>query len=231
MERHAPRWVALDRAACASKQLYNAALAVTRHASSKDHTRSSDTVLDTLLPPTEPHRALPAKGAQGVVKPVCRAGSRYCAAWRAWEAHPEQFLGHPKLPTYLPTKQGRYVRTDTTQALSRKPRNAGWMVPAGLPIRVATTQAFETRDPARSVPQATPYTVAGISEPPSTPADITPQGVAGRDLGVNNWAVVTSNQPGFVPLLVNGRPLQALHQRDNQRRAHYHSVLPDEQHT
>ncbi len=40
--------------------------------------------------------------------------------------------------------------------------------------------------------------------------------VAGIDLGVNNLAVITANQPGFTPLLVNGRPLKALNQWYNK---------------
>jgi len=230
IDRHDPRWVAIDLAAFASKYLYNAALYVTRQAYIKDHTVISYTVLDTLMQPTEQYRALPAKVAQWVLKQVCLAWSSYFAACRAWEEHPEKFLGHPKLPKYLP-KQGRNLLTYTMQALSRNPRNAGWIVPSGLPIRVATKQAFETIDQARIVPHATHYTVEVIYEQPGTPADITPQWVAGMDLGVNNLAVVTSNQPGFVPLLVNGRPLKALNQRYNKRRAHYQSLLPDEQHT
>jgi putative transposase len=42
-------------------------------------------------------------------------------------------------------------------------------------------------------------------------------------------AALTANQPGFTPLLVNGRPLKALHQLYNKRRAHYQSLLPDGQ--
>src|SRR5262249_22500662 len=237
IDRHDPRWVAIDLAAFASKNLYNAALYVTRQASIqayiKDHTVISYTVRDPLMQPPEQYRALPAKVAQWVLKEVCLAWSSYFAACRAWEDHedhPEQFRGHPKLPKYL-AKQGRYLLPYTTPALSRNHRNAGWIVPSGLPIRVATKQVFETMDQARIVPHATHYPVEVISEQPTPPADITPQWVAGMDLGVNNLAVVTSNQPGFVPLLVNGRPLKALHQRDNKRRAHYQSLLPDEQHT
>ena len=39
------------------------------------------------------------------------------------------------------------------------------------------------------------------------------------DLGVNNVAAITSNKPGFNPVLVNGRPLTSTIQYYNKRRA------------
>jgi putative transposase len=62
-------------------------------------------------------------------------------------------------------------------------------------------------------------------------ADVDPQWVAGVDLGINNLAALTTSQPGFMPLLVNGRPLKALNQLYNKRRAHYQALLPEGQYT
>ncbi|NJK69167.1 MAG: hypothetical protein HC941_23980, partial [Microcoleus sp. SU_5_3] len=39
------------------------------------------------------------------------------------------------------------------------------------------------------------------------------------DLGLNNLVALTSNQPGFVPLLINGRPLKSINQFYNKRKA------------
>ena len=82
----------------------------------------------------------------------------------------------------------------------------------------------ETIDQVRMVPYATHYTVEVIYERGVSPAKVDPAMVAGVDLGVNNLAAITSNQPGFVPLLVNGRPLKALNQLDNKRRARYQAL-------
>ena len=86
-------------------------------------------------------------------------------------------------------------------------------------------------DQVRLVPHATHYTMEVIYERAITPADVDPAWVAGIDLGVNNLAVITANQPGFTPLLVNGRPLKALNQWYNKSRAHYQSLLPEGQYT
>ena len=137
IDRHDPRWAALDAAAFASKYLYNAALYLTRQAYINDHTILGYGELDKLVQSTEEYRALPAKVAQWVLKQVCLAWKGYFAACQAWAADPSRFLGHPKLPKYR-DKQGRNLLIYTEQAISRHSKNAGWIVPSGLPIRVAT---------------------------------------------------------------------------------------------
>lgn len=230
IDRHDPRFAAIDAAAFASKNLYNATLYLTRQVYIKDHTVITYAELDTLMQATQEYRALPAKVAQWVLKQVALAWKSYCAACQAWAANPSKFLGHPKLPKYL-KKQGGNLLTYTEQAISRAPKDAGWIVPSGLDIRVATKLPYEAIDQVRLVPHATHYTMEVIYEQAITPADVDPAWVAGIDLGVNNLAVITANQPGFTPLLVNGRPLKALNQWYNKSRAHYHSLLPKEQHT
>jgi putative transposase len=171
----------------------------------------------------EAYRALPAKVAQWVLKQVTFAWKSYFAACAAWETAPSHFLGHPKLPKYL-DKQGRNLLTYTEQAISCAPKNRGYVVPSGLDIRVETRQT--AIDQVRIVPHATHYYVEVIYEPPVTPAAGDPARVAAIDIGVNTLAAVTSNQPGLVPFLVNGRPLKAINQWYNKRRARLQAKLP-----
>jgi transposase len=226
IDHHDLRWAAIDAVVFASKNLYNAALYLTRQAYIKDHSILSYGQLDKLLQPAEQYRAPPAKVAQWVLKQVCFAWKSYFAACVAWETDPSRFLGHPKLPRYR-DKFGRNPLIYTEQAISRHPRNAGWIVPSGLAIRVATKQSFDAISQVRIVPHATHYTVEVVYEYAVTPANVDPQWVAGMDVGVNNLAVITANQPGFTPLLVNGRPLKALNQLYNKRRAHYQALLSE----
>jgi len=230
IDRHDPRWAAIDTAAFASKNLYNAALYLTRQAYIKDHTVLGWGEMDKLPQPTDEYRALPSKVAQWVMRQVALAWKTYFAACAAWEAAPSRFFGHPKLPKYH-DKKGRNLLIYTEQAISRHPGNAGWIIPSGLPIRVATKQPFDAIAQVRIVPHATHYTVEVIYEQKIIPTDVDPLWVAGLDIGVNNLAVIASNQPDFTPLLVNGRPLKALNQWYNKRRAHYRSLLPDGQYT
>ena len=163
IDRHDPRWVAIDAAAFASKNLYNAALYLTRQAYIKDHSVTSYGELDRLLQCSEEYRALPAKVAQWVLKQVCLAWMSYFAACQEWDANSKKFLAHPKLPKYLP-KRGRNLLTYTTQAISRHHKNAGWIVPSGLSVRIATKRQFDAVAQARIVPHATHYTVEVIYE-------------------------------------------------------------------
>jgi IS605 OrfB family transposase len=49
--------------------------------------------------------------------------------------------------------------------------------------------------------------------------------VASIDLGLDNLVALTSNQPGFIPLLINGRPLKSINQFYNKRSSRLQSQL------
>jgi len=223
IDRYDSRFVAIDAAALASRNLYNAALYQTRQQFIHDHSVISYGDLDRRLQPTEQYRALPAKVAQWVLKQVCLAWKSYLAACVAYQANPNAFLGHPKLLKYL-DKRGRNLLISTEQAISSVALREGVIACSGLPIRIATRQY--TPQQVRIVPHATHYMAEVIYEKEILQADVDPKLVAGVDLGVNNLATITSNQPGFIPLRVNGRPLKALNQWYNKRRAHLQSRLP-----
>ncbi len=63
------------------------------------------------------------------------------------------------------------------------------------------------------------------------PADVDADRAAAIDIGLNNVATVTSNQPGFVPLLINGRPLKALNPYYNKEKARLQRQLGANRHT
>ncbi len=103
VERHVikradPRFKAIDRAAFASKHLYNAALYVTRQAFIHEGRIVPDEDLARDLKTSGEYRALPAKVAQWVLRQVAHAWTSYFAACQAWQVDPTKFLGHPKLP-------------------------------------------------------------------------------------------------------------------------------------
>jgi hypothetical protein len=156
VERHVikradPRFKVIDRAAFASKNLYNAALYVTRQAFIHEGRAVTYEDLARNLKTSAEYRVLPAKVAQWVLRQVSLAWTNYFAACQAWQTDPTKFVGHPKLPKYLP-KQGRNLLTYTEQAISRAPKNRGYVVPSGLNIRVETRQM--NVDQARIVPRA-----------------------------------------------------------------------------
>src|SRR5215475_6598722 len=171
IDRYDPRFAAIDAAAFASKHLYNAALYKTRQAFIHERRVIAYEELARDMKTSVEFRALPAKVAQWVLRQVAVAWKSYFAACAAWEEDPTRFLGHPKLPKYL-DKRGRNLLTYTEQAISRAPKNRGYVVPSGLDIRVETRQT--AIDQVRIVPHASQYTVEVIYVCPVTPADIDP---------------------------------------------------------
>jgi len=51
------------------------------------------------------------------------------------------------------------------------------------------------------------------------------EAVAGVDVGLNNLAAVTSSQKGFRPFLINGRPVKAVNNYYNKKKAELQSFL------
>jgi putative transposase len=230
IDHHDPRWAAIDVAAFASKNLYNVVLYLKRQAFIHQNSILSIGEVYKTVKDTPEYRALPAKVANGVLQQVFAAWSSYFAACTAYEETPAKFLGHPKLPGYL-AKDGRNLVAYEDKAFSRKRKNAGLILPSGLGIVVPTKQARDRIAMVRIVAKSTHYVVEVIYEAESQPASVQPHLVASIDIGVNNLAAITSNKPGFRPLLVNGRPLKSLNQHYNKTRAQRQQALPGKQET
>ena len=196
----------------------------------ENHTRILYEALDTRMQPTEEYRALPAKVAQWVLKQICAAWKSYFAAIAEYRRHPGKFLGHPKLPKYL-NKQGRNLLVFTYQAISQAKKNEGWILPSGLDLRVATDIPQDRIAQVRLVPKPTHYVVEVVYEQLEDPQLLDASRIAAVDIGVNNLAVLTSNHPGFVPLVVNGHPLKSLNHWYHKRRAQLQATLSKGQFT
>ena len=84
---------------------------------------------------------------------------------------------------------------------------------------------------ARIVPKTGQYVVEIVYEQKEAQTVNNPELVAAIDIGVNNLAALTSNKPGFIPVLVNGRPLKSLNQLYNKTKAKLQSLLSVKQTT
>jgi putative transposase len=232
VERHVikradPRFPALDRAAFASKNLYNKALYATRQAFFLDSSNPSYPSLYHRMKGEPEYAALPRKVAQWVLKQVCLAWESYKAALAAWAADPSQFLDRPRLPRYQPKQQGRNLLVYTTQALSVPALRTARICPSGLGITVQTQQSNVQQ--VRIIPRTRSgvYVVEVVYEQEPVPANGDLAVHAGLDIGLNTLALLTSDKPGFVPRLVNGRPVKSINQFYNKRRAELQRQLGD----
>jgi putative transposase len=228
VERHVikradPRFAAIDRAAFASKNLYNAANYMVRQSVIHAGIYLNYPEMHRRMKDHEAYKALPAKVAQWVLRLLDKNWQSYFAACAAWEADPAKFLGHPRLPRYKDKQQGRNPLVYTIQALSLPALRRGLICPSMLGIVVETRQ--QQVQQVRIIPRIGFYVVEVIYACEPVPAAVNPALHAGVDIGLNNLAVLTSDQPGFVPRVVNGRPVKSINQFYNKRRAELQSRL------
>ena len=221
-----PRYDIIDGAAFAAKNLYNAALYEVRQAFIFGHRYMGYTEVYHCMKTHEAYRALPAKVAQQVMRLLDKNWKSYFEACKAYKEHPEQFLGHPQLPKYKDKVKGRNILIYTLQALSKPALKRGMIVPSGLSIEIPTTHMMI--DQVRIVPRASCYVVEVIYEQEVLQEEQDPTLYAAIDIGLNNLATLTSNKVGFVPRLVNGRPLKNVNQVYNKERARLISALMKE---
>ncbi len=169
------------------------------------------------------YKALPAKVAQWVLRLLDKNWHSYFAACAAWKTDPSQFLGHPRLPGYKDKQQGRNLFVYTMQALSLPALRAGLIVPSMLGITVRTKQ--HNVQQVRIIPRIGFYVVEVVYAREPVPLAVDPALHAGVDIGLNNLATLTSDKPGFVPRIVNGRPVKSINQFYNKRQAEVQSQL------
>lgn len=136
-----PRFIVIDRAAFAAKNLYNATTYLMRQVYIFHGERIlsyEDLYHEAKMLPA--YQDLPRKVAQQVIKLVQKNWKAFQAARAAWNADPGGFQRPPGLPGYLDKQAGRGVLIYTNQALSRPAYREGRIIPSGLDILVETRQ-------------------------------------------------------------------------------------------
>ncbi|MBV8694220.1 MAG: transposase [Ktedonobacteraceae bacterium] len=226
IKRGDPRFVALDAASFAFKNLYNAGLYEIRQAFFADGTRLSYAQMDKRMQSHEAYRALPAKVAQQVLKQLDDAWTSFFEALEAYKQDPSTFTGRPRLPKYKHKTEGRNILVYTVQALSKPAMRDGLIRPSGLAITIETEHTVV--DQVRIVPRNSYYVVEIVYTKKPVQAEVDPSFCVGMDLGVTNLAAIAANREGFVPRLVNGRPLKAWNQWYNKRIKELKKKLPKE---
>jgi putative transposase len=212
-----PRYTAIDAAAFASKNLYNLANYHIRQAFILEGTYLGYAEVYHLVKHEPAYQALPRKVSNDALRLLDKNWKAFRKGMKAWYEDPSQFLGRPCLPKYKDKQQGRNILIYDIQALSKKGLKRGLVRPSMLGIEI------QTRHPSvkqvRIVPRKGYYVVEVVYERAETQAPVNPALMASIDIGVNNLVALTSNKGGFVPRLVNGRPLKSTNQYYNKRKA------------
>ena len=212
-----PRFGEIDAAAFAAKNLYNLGNYTLRQSWLSGDGYIPYTQLYHLLKETEAYCALPRKVSQLVLKQLDQNWRSFFAALRTWREHPDRFLGRPRPPGYKHKQKGRFLLTYNQQAISRRWLRKGFVKPSQLEVFIRTQQTDIKQ--VRIVPRRDHYVVEIVYERAPEEHNLEEDLIAGVDLGVDNLITLTSNQPGFTPVVVNGRGLKSINQYYNKRRA------------
>jgi len=217
------RYEVIDRVAFASKNLYNAALYEMRQAYIYTGQRIYFKELYHLMKLHEAYQALPAKVAQQVLRQLDQNWTSFFEARNTYRLDPSKFVGQPKLPKYKDKQKGRNILVFTVQAVSRKGLKRGVVQPSGVPIEIQTTHTSVNQ--VRIVPRGGFYVIEVVYEQKIKQTDVDTALVASIDLGINNLVALTTNKLGFVPKLVNGRPIKSINQFYNKRKAELQAII------
>lgn len=166
---------------------------------------------------------MPAKVSQQVLRRLEKNWKSFFEASKAYNANPEKFLARPKLPKYKDKETGRNLLVYTIQAIGKKALAQGWIAPSMTKIRIPVLHSNTCE--VRIVPKLNHYVIEVVYEQNEVQHQLNPQWAAAIDVGIDNLAALTSNKPGFVPVLVHGRPLKAINQFYNKRKAELQSIL------
>ena len=221
-----PRYAVIDAAAFAAKNLYNRANYEVRQSFFHLGRYLDNVKVYHRVKQTEAYRGLPAKVSNDILRQLHKNWTAFFEAVKAYKEDPSKFTGRPHPPKYKPKEKGRFLLIYDKQAIGKRAfKKTGKIVPSGLGIQFDTAVPWEALDNVRIVPRGSHYVIEVVYTVKEQPAAVDPSVVAAIDLGVNHLAAITSNKPGFQPILVNGRPLKDLNHYYNQQRAHHQSHL------
>lgn len=172
--------------------------------------------IDNFMQQTDAYRLLPAFLSQQVMMSVNAEWTSFFEAIKSYNLEPDKFKGRPKPPNYKP-RDGRYLVNFPNTRVYKKALKAGIIHLSTTVIKIQSEHSHDF-DCVRIVPACGCYIIEVVYEV-GLPEAENSEYVAGLDLGVNNLATITSNKPGFQPILVNGRPLKSINQGFNKFKA------------
>ncbi len=225
IDKKDPCYSVIDEAAFKSKNLYNAALYEVRQAFFTDGIYLTYNEIQKRMQSHEAYKALPAKVSQQILMLLDKNWiSFFKEGLEAYNEDPSKFTGRPRLPKYKHKTEGRNILVYTVQAVSKRGLKKGRIHPSMLPIEIQTKH--KDIHQVRIVPRNGYYVVEVIYSKKAVQAKVDPSFCVGIDLGVTNLAAITANRAGWVPRLVNGRPIKSVNQWYNKHMKELKLCLP-----
>ncbi|MFB8795954.1 MAG: hypothetical protein U7126_17440 [Microcoleus sp.] len=160
-----------------------------------------------LLKAEDCYKDIPAKVSQQVLRKLETNWKAFRSAIQADRSNPSKFLGIPKLPKYKDREKRRNLHV-SIQVISKPGLRLGWIKFSKTHIKVPVLHRNTCE--VRIVPKLDRYVIEVVYEQEETQHELNPKWSA-ADIGIDNLAALTSNKPGFIPVLV-GRPLKSINQ-------------------
>jgi putative transposase len=218
------RFTEIDALAFKSKNLYNATNYVIRQSFIYGWGYIGYNEMNRLMKSHEAYKALPESVSQQILMVLDKNWKSFFEAVKAYKVDNSKFTGRPKWPLYKDKAKGRNILVYTIQAISSKQLRTGIIKLSGTEFLIKTKLNPARICQVRLVPKCDSYVIEVIyNEPESTVSN--ENFVASIDLGLDNLMALTLNQPGFIPMLVNGRPLKSINQFYNKRSSQLQSQL------
>ncbi|MHC5723866.1 MAG: RNA-guided endonuclease InsQ/TnpB family protein [Nostoc sp.] len=208
-----------------SKNLYNYANYLVRQSFIFEKKYLNNVAIFHLVKQHESYTALPRKVSNQVLIVLHRNWKSFFEALLAYNQDPSKFLGRPKLPKYKDKETGRNILIYELGAISKPALRKGIVKLSQTNIKVSTSVS-NIRE-VRIIPKSGQYVIEVVYEKEPELKELNPNSFAGIDIGLDNLAALTSNKPGFKPVLVNGRPLKSINQQYNKVKAKLQSQLKE----
>jgi len=165
---------------------------------------------------------LPRKVSNHTLMALDRNWRSFFASIKDWSKNPSKYKGRPRIPKYLPKVKGRYVIEYELDSITKKELKSGIIKLSGTNIKIPFINKDNniTLKLCRIIPSANNiYTIEIVYEKQEQDLKLNKNNIIGIDLGVNNLATLTSNKCGYIPQIINGRPLKAYNQYYNKKKA------------
>ncbi len=206
VERHIVKensaiWKQIDELCFLSKNLYNHANYIVRQSFIFERVYLGYNKIYHLVKDKPDYQALPRKVSQQVLKGLDKNWKSFMSASIAYKENPKSFTGRPKLPKYKHKTQGRNLLVYTIQAISKTELKKRRVKLSGTNIIVPTKAKNIAQ--ARIIPKIGQYVIEVVYDQDEQQTVINSEAIAAIDIGVDNLAALTSNQKGFIPVLVN----------------------------
>ncbi len=167
------------------------------------------------------YQKLPAQTAQWTIKKVKQSWNSFFKAMKAWEKHPEEFMGMPKPPKYK-NKDGEFILIFSNQQCHIE--NGILRFPKIMNLEVKTSLKNVDLREVRIIPQGVGYTVEIVYEREiENIENVKPKRIMGIDIGLRNIVTIGDNisKEGIA---VKGGVLKSINQFFNKEYAILRSI-------